>query len=56
MGAAISDVKALRAQSRPFSYYTGRWSRQTGPEAIVNLVSKFAKIIDYEELSTHLPY
>lgn len=55
MGSAISDVKVLKAQSRPFSYYTGRWSKQTTPEAIVKWVSKFAKIIDYEELSTHLP-
>lgn len=55
MGAAISEVKSLRAQSRPYSYYTGRWSRQTGPEAVVQWVSRFAKVIDYEELSTHIP-
>jgi hypothetical protein len=54
IGSAISDVKALRAVSRPFFYYTGQWSPKTTSNDIRDYISKFSKVLNVEELSTHI--
>ena len=55
VGTAVSEVKNLKANFKPFVYYCGQWNRNVDPECIKNLVSGFASIIDLEELSKNIP-
>jgi len=54
IGTAISNVKSLKAVSRPFYYYTGQWSNKTDIDSLRSYVNNFAKVINIEELSTHI--
>ena len=54
-GVAASDVRTLRAVSRPYSYYIGQWSMATKPEMLKKHVSDFAKVIELQELSVNVP-
>lgn len=53
-GSAISDIRSLRAISKPYHYYVGQWCMKTSPEILKNYISKFARVIDVVELSTHI--
>ena len=56
IGSAISDVNALTAVSKPFYYYTGQWRVSSNITSVRNYVSTFAKVINVEELSTHIEH
>jgi len=44
----------LKAVSKPFYYYTGNWSREVDASKLRILISVFAKVINIEELNTHM--
>jgi len=54
IGTAISNCKILKAVSKPFYYYTGQWSNKTEASSLRDYISNFAKVINIEELSTHI--
>ncbi len=58
IGTALSEVRQLRAVSRPYTYHTGQWSMDTNPDWIRKYASNFAQVIDVIEINTHIkrPY
>ena len=54
-GQAVSEIKGLRAKSRPFSYHIGQWDLDTNPEQLKNHISGFAQVIEITELNTNIP-
>lgn len=54
-GTANSEVRALRAISKPFSFYVGQWDMRVNTEKLKQYISLFAKVINIAELSTNLP-
>ena len=54
IGTAISEIKSLQAISRPYVYYVGQFSMKTNADILKSYISKFAKVISIEELSTHI--
>ncbi|RNA12737.1 hypothetical protein BpHYR1_033930, partial [Brachionus plicatilis] len=54
MGSAFSEVKSLRAVTKPYDYYVGQWSMRTTPDILKQYINKFAKVIGIVELSTHV--
>ncbi len=58
IGTALSEVRQLRAVSKPYTYHIGQWSLDTNPNSIRAYASNFAQVIDIIELNTHIsrPY
>ena len=54
IGTANSDVKALRAVSKPFYYHLSRWNKKTDLYLLRQHISGFAKVISLEEMNTDL--
>ena len=53
-GKAVSEVRDLKATSKPFCYHIGQWDLNTNFKRLKAHISSFAQIIDLVELNTHI--
>ncbi|RMZ93770.1 hypothetical protein BpHYR1_018507, partial [Brachionus plicatilis] len=52
--SAILNVKCFSAVSKPYHYYVGKFRMATTADILRTNISKFAKVIRIQELSTNI--